>query len=135
VSDWEPFVKPSPFLDSIGPFWQRERDGVIEIGLTIEQRHCNARGRAHGGLVATLCDMALGHNVASRPEATSRYLTTSLNVDYLGAASAGQHVTVFVDRVRAGNTLGFAQAAVMADDRWIARASGIFTAQNKTPRS
>jgi len=37
VSDWEPFVKPSPFLDSIGPFWQRERDGASEIGLTIEK--------------------------------------------------------------------------------------------------
>jgi acyl-coenzyme A thioesterase PaaI-like protein len=61
----------------------------------------------------------------------ARYLTTALHVDYLAAAQQGERLTVIADRVRAGNTLGFAQGAVMVGDRWIANASGVFTAQRK----
>jgi acyl-coenzyme A thioesterase 13 len=63
MTDWRPLAKPSPYLDSIGPLTMRESDdGRVEISIVVEDRHCNARGRAHGGLVATLCDVALGHS-------------------------------------------------------------------------
>ena len=33
---------------------------VLSLGLRILPKHANARGIAHGGLLMTLCDIALG---------------------------------------------------------------------------
>ena len=59
---FKPLFRTSPFLDHNGPFFYRENaDGTFVVGLRIEPKHANARGSAHGGLLMTLCDIALGY--------------------------------------------------------------------------
>ena len=70
---WQPLFRTSPFLDLIGPLFQRPNDGDdggFVIGLRIEEKLCNARQGAHGGVLATLADISLGY--ARRPRSSRR---------------------------------------------------------------
>ena len=52
---------PGPFAEHIGPLYVRtgtDEDPVL--GLRAADEHANAAGAVHGGLLATLCDTALG---------------------------------------------------------------------------
>ena len=42
------------------------------IGLRILPKHANARGTAHGGLLMTLLDIALGYSSGVEPEPAGR---------------------------------------------------------------
>src|SRR5690349_1396894 len=48
-------------------YYRRDGERLI-IGLRILAKHANARGVAHGGLLMTLADIALGYNTAYREE-------------------------------------------------------------------
>ena len=70
---FEPFAYSSAFLDAVGPLYQGARsDGSLLLGLRIEERHCNRRGFAHGGLLVTLADLVLGLG-SDLPGSTIRY--------------------------------------------------------------
>lgn len=49
--------RSSPFLDAVGPLYSHGVGEALVIGLLVESRHTNARGFAHGGMLATLADM------------------------------------------------------------------------------
>ena len=49
------------FAGLAGPFYAKRDGRALSLGLRIEQRHLNSRGTCHGGLLATLADIALGY--------------------------------------------------------------------------
>ncbi|HEX6481573.1 MAG TPA: hypothetical protein VF043_22250 [Ktedonobacteraceae bacterium] len=59
-----PLFRTSPFLEVVGPFYQRTEGDRLVIGVRIAAHHTNTRGRAHGGLRVTMADIALGYNAA-----------------------------------------------------------------------
>ena len=62
---FEPLFRTSPFLETVGPlFYRRDPERGLVIGLRIAEKHANARGFAHGGLLVTLADIALGYQTA-----------------------------------------------------------------------
>ena len=73
--DFQP-LDPSPFTELIGPVYMRAGDSAPVLGVRIAGEHANRRGRAHGGLLMTLADIAttlqlvsdqfadMGHKVA-----------------------------------------------------------------------
>ncbi len=70
------------------------------VGPRIEERHANARGIAHGGVLVTMADIACGYNasyvgVAKRPGArpTAALTTASLAFDFAGSAIVGDWAT------------------------------------------
>ena len=74
---FKPLFRSSPFLDHNGPFFFRENaDGTFVIGLRIQPKHANARGIAHGGILMTMCDIALGYRT-TRSQTPSPMLTTA----------------------------------------------------------
>src|SRR6516165_2479631 len=56
-----PLFRTSLFLDALGPFFYRPTKSSFVIGLRVATKHANARGSAHGGLLLTLVDIALGY--------------------------------------------------------------------------
>ena len=59
---FRPLFRTSPFLEHNGPFFYRENaDGTFLVGLRIQPKHANARDIAHGGILMTMCDIALGY--------------------------------------------------------------------------
>ena len=78
---FRPLSKSSPFLDAIGPFYEKHMPDGVAIGLRIEARHANNRAFAHGGLLFTVADLALGMNLA-RVADGEHGLTVSMSIDF-----------------------------------------------------
>jgi acyl-coenzyme A thioesterase 13 len=57
-------LRTSPFLERVGPLFFEWRGKKLVLGLRIEASHANARGTAHGGLLLTIADVALGYQMA-----------------------------------------------------------------------
>ncbi len=130
-----PLFRTSPFLDAVGPFYQHEEGDGVVIGLRITELHTNTRGTAHGGLLVTMADIALGYNasyvgVEKTPGATPTVAltTANLSVDFAGSAALGDWVEARVDVQRVGGRLAFANAYLSVADRRIVRASAVFAA-------
>ena len=112
---FKPLFRTSPFLDHNGPFFYRENaDGTFVVGLRIRPEHANARGGAHGGLLMTLCDIALGYRT-TRSQTPSPMLTTaSVTTDFAGGAKVGDWVEAHVDVHKVGGRLAFANCYLCA---------------------
>ena len=121
MSDFET-LDAGPYLDHVGPLLRRP-DGVI--GLKIEQRHLNAAGKAHGGLLASIADHAIGRAVNEALEDAGA-VTVSLTTDYLGAVDEGDFVEAHTEVDRLGGSLAFADCAITVDGKDRVRARAVF---------
>ncbi|HEX9489640.1 MAG TPA: PaaI family thioesterase [Stellaceae bacterium] len=128
-----PLFRTSPFLDAVGPFYYRRDGGRLIIGLRILEKHANARGVAHGGLLMTLADIALGYNTAYQEDPPASLVTASLTGDFAGTAKLGDWVEAHVDVQKSGKRLAFANAYLMVGDERILRASAVFARSAAKP--
>ncbi len=86
----------SPFLSSLGPLYAKGEGGGAVIAMRIERRHLNTRGVAHGGMLVTLADSALGIVLAMSQPEPMPMVTVNLTADFADAARAGDWVEVRV---------------------------------------
>lgn len=131
---WE-CLEVGGFTGHVGPFWRRRGDdGAPSIGLIIEDRHCNLHlGTVHGGVVMTFGDIALGSGV-SHALGHNRCATASLQTQFVAVARIGQLVTCKAEVIRVSKQLVFVRGLIVADDRIIANADGIWKVMDSTPR-
>jgi uncharacterized protein (TIGR00369 family) len=124
---FEPLFRTSPFLETTGPyFYRRNRDGTFVIGLRVLPRHANGRGGAHGGLLMTLLDIALGYASAFTQDPPAKLTTASLTTDFAGAPKVGDWVEAHVDVQKVGGRLAFANAFLVVDGERVVRGSAVF---------
>ncbi len=128
-----PLFRTSPFLDAVGPFYYRRDGERLVIALRIVEKHANARGVAHGGLLMTLADIALGYNTAYREDPPATLVTASLTADFAGTAKLGDWVEAHVDVQKSGRRLAFANAYLAVGDERILRASAVFARSAAKP--
>jgi uncharacterized protein (TIGR00369 family) len=124
-----PTPSVNPFNELVGPFYERRRGTEVSLGLRIEPRHCNSRSICHGGLLATLADLALGYSALAagrNPGGPSSFVTVSLSLDFAGSALAGDWVESKVEVQKNGSRLAFANGYLLANGVRIVRASAIF---------
>lgn len=126
---FQPYAEPSPFLNRIGPIYQIWNEAIPIFGLRILEHHCNRRQLAHGGLIVSLADIALGKTGEWTSDPPMSLLTASLTVDFLGAARLGDWIEAKSDLSHVGRRIAFANCYISAGDRRIARASGVFNAR------
>ena len=116
----------SAFVETNGPFYGRRREGRFALGFRVEDRHCNAAGVCHGGMIATACDMLLtvGSNIQS---GQSRFLPTiSMTCDFLASAKNGEWVEGEVEVLRTTRNLLFASGTLrVGSEGVIVRTSGV----------
>jgi uncharacterized protein (TIGR00369 family) len=122
-----PLFRSSPFLDLLGPIYNQRTDRGLVIGLRVEDKHCNARGLVHGGLLSSLADVALGYNSAFAQEPPTPIVTSSLTIDYAGTAKLGDWITIESDVQKVGKSLAFANCYFIVESVRIARASAVFS--------
>jgi uncharacterized protein (TIGR00369 family) len=120
-----PIRRSSPFLDSIGPLYEKVTPQDIVLGLRIEPRHANNRAFAHGGLLFTLADLVLGMNVAAKA-GEGHGLTVNISIDFVRPIRVGQWVEARAEVQHAGGTLGFANCYLTVDGQRMTRASAVF---------
>lgn len=82
----------SRFLSSLGTLYAKGEGGSIVIGLRIDERHLNTRGVAHGGMLVTLADSALGIVIAMSRKPPYPMVTVNLTTDFADVARAGDWV-------------------------------------------
>lgn len=117
----------SPFNALVGPLYERREGDAVSIGLALEEKHMNSRGICHGGVLATLADLALGYAMLAKTGDRGGFLTAHLSVDYAGAARRGDWVESKVEIQRVGARLAFANCYLLAAGKPIVRASAIFS--------
>jgi uncharacterized protein (TIGR00369 family) len=115
-----------PFMAGLGPLYCRRSDGKIVIALRIDARHTNMRGIAHGGMLATLADGALGIGLTLASDDRISFVTVNLSTDFVAAAHPGDWVEAHIDIQRIGRRMAFASCYLQVGDERILRASGVF---------
>jgi uncharacterized protein (TIGR00369 family) len=122
---FELFTRTSPFIELIGPLFERRDGDALSLGLSVGGKHTNRRGICHGGVLATLADVALGYAMADKVGAKG-FVTAQLALDYAGAAKLGDWVESDVEVQHAGSRLAFANCYLKVGEQRIVRASAIF---------
>jgi acyl-coenzyme A thioesterase 13 len=123
--------RTSPFNTLVGPLYEREESGSLSVGLRVSEKHTNSRGICHGGVLATLADLALGYAMLHRL-GKGGFVTAHLAIDYADAARIGDWIQSAVEIHRVGATLAFANCYLLAGERRIVRASAIFARAAKS---
>ena len=120
--------RTSPVLELIGPVYSSGEGGERVLGLRVEKKHCNSRGTVHGGMLATLADMALGYAMAFSSDPPRDLMTANLTLDYAGNAKIGDWLEARVDIQKQGSRLAFANCYIFVNEQRIVRASAVFVA-------
>ena len=128
---FKPLSRSSPLLDLIGPVYSLGTGKDLVLGLRAETKHCNARGTVHGGMLATLADVALGYTMAFSSDPPVRLVTANLSLDYAGSAKAGDWLETRVDIQKQGSRMSFANCYILVGDERIVRASAVFLVARK----
>ena len=116
-----------PWLSSLGPLYLRTEGDRAILAMRIADTHANTRGLAHGGMLVTFADSALGILIAMQHAPSQPMVTVSLATDFLDAARPGDFLEAFVDIERMGRRLAFATCLLRVGERRILRASGVFS--------
>ena len=123
--------RSSPFLDLTGPFYSKGKGPSLSIGLRVLDHHLNARSLAHGGVLLTLADVALGYAMATSADPLISAVTSHLSADFAGSAKLGDWVESRADIQKIGRTLAFANVYLHVGDQRIVRASGVFAVTSR----
>jgi len=115
------------FLNLVGPLYgAQDRDGVWVIALMAGAQHANRYGVVHGGLLATLADVAIGMNLSRAGAMHVDVFTVHLSMDFLGHCSAGDWVEAHVALTKLRGKVRFGDCRLMVGDRMVARGSAVF---------
>lgn len=123
---FEPLARSSPYIELLGPVYQRNDPACLVIGLRADAKHCNARGQVHGGVLAALADIAMGYSAAFSTDPPTPMVTASQTIDYAGKAGKGDWIEVHTDVQKVGASLAFASCHFHIGAARIAHASAVF---------
>lgn len=126
LAGFSPHERSSPYLDLIGPLLSRRTDAGIEFALAIDERHVNARGSAHGGVLSALADVAMGYATAFSQDPPVPLITAGLTLSFTGAVKTGETVVARVEVERVGRRMAFASCHLTSGDRPVLHASAVF---------
>ena len=117
----------TPFGNHLGIRRVSRDDTRTLYELTVSRTHLNRRGVAHGGVVASLLDIALGAAVVSAISDEEWCGTLQLSVQFREPVRPGV-VTAEGRMVRRGRTAAFAEGELRdASGKPLATAQGVWT--------
>jgi acyl-coenzyme A thioesterase PaaI-like protein len=117
-----------PYFRQMGPVYTRPSvDGKTAIlALRVAPSHLNVQGIAHGGMLTTFADAALGINLALARGRRGGQVTVSLTADFLSGAREGDWLEGHVVVTRTGQRLAYASCDLRVGDRHVLRSSAVF---------
>ncbi len=116
----------SSYMDHIGPIYQRVLERSVQLGVRLAAHQLNPLGTTHGGMLMSLIDVTLGASAARCLGHDGAVATVQLSCNMIAAARAGEwiHTEATVEKIT--RTLTFISGRIMADDRVLLTATGIF---------
>lgn len=121
------------FTGLIGPWYSKkisEETGARVLALLIEEKHTNIWGIAHGGLLVTMADTALGYALARATDPPQNLVTVSLNSDFLASPKPGDWLEAHVKVIKTGSRMSFGECQLKVGERIMLRSSGVFAVIN-----
>lgn len=126
---FEPLFRSSPFLDTIGPIFQKTEGSRLQVGIEILEKHLNGRGYVHAGVWMTLADIAMGYSLVFAQQAeAANWVTINQNTDFAGTARLGDWIEIEVDILKIGKQVAFVNAFFWKDNQRIVRVNAVFNA-------
>jgi acyl-coenzyme A thioesterase 13 len=114
-------LEPSPFGELVGPLYIKSTEADPVLAVRVAPEHANRAGRAHGGLLMTLADIAVSRAVRSQVPPGATFATASLQIAFLQAASEGQWLEAVPRIDRLGRSLIHASCEIRCEDQLVAR--------------
>lgn len=126
-------MRLSPYHRWLGVELVRAQAGEVEVHLPYREdfRGDDSGPYIHGGIIATLADIACIFALMSAID--QDVPTLDLRIDYLRAAKAGEDLIAIGRTVKAGRTVGVADAEIRAPDGKLV-AVGRATGMTNMPR-
>lgn len=114
------------YMDHIGPIYHRVLKDSVQLGVRLAKHQLNPIGTTHGGMLMSLMDVTLGATAARVLGHEGVVATVQLSCNMIAAARDGEwiHGEAQVDKTT--RTLSFVSGRVMAGDRVLLTATGIF---------
>ena len=120
------------FIELLGSRDWSSGDGRSRLELDVTDRHLNPAGTVHGGVLASLMDMAMGQAIRSSTGEGDVPATSQLTVTYLRPGSPDKGSLVVTAAVsKQGDDLTVCQADVEQDGRSLAHALATFAVLHK----
>lgn len=120
--------RASPFLAQLGIALAERSDGRARLELTVAEPHLRTRGIAHGGVIASLLDTAMGVAVSTKTPAGCFPVTAQLNVNFIRPAWNGEKLEILGDVRHAGRTTAVAMGEIRTESGvLVATSSGTFS--------
>ena len=121
---YEPILSNSPFGWENGPIFERVSAHGKERGFRIAERHINAGGACHGGMIMTFADILLATAVFDIAEPP--FVTIRMTTDFIGPAFRGEWLSGKATAMAAGDGIVAVEGTMVVEGRVIASASGLF---------
>lgn len=118
-------VPAAPVADLIGVTAFEAARGRVVVGFDPQEYHYNALGTVHGGVIATLIDIATGAAVHSLLKAGQGFTTLTLEIKYHRAVTVNAgRLACTAEVIARGREIATAQARVVdRNDRLFATAT------------
>ncbi|MDO5678843.1 MAG: PaaI family thioesterase [Pelistega sp.] len=127
-----PFDTKSRFVQLCGPMYEKVfDDNTVALGLLLEEQHLNQLDLAHGGILMTLADNAMGRTLSFQSEWQSSYVTLSMNSQFMQSAQLGEFIYAKVSVTRKGRRLVFLESEIKSANKLLFHASATFAVLEK----
>jgi len=101
----------SPAARAMGMKVKAASRGRSKVEMTLGPEHLNAMGTAHGGVLTTLADLAMGVATMTTLSSGESFATIDIKVSFLRSVASGK-ITGEGEVVRRGQRLVFTQATL-----------------------
>jgi len=121
---YEPILSNSAFAWENGPIFEKSISGKMHRGFRVAERHINAGGMCHGGMLMTFADILLATGVLEK--AAPPFVTVRLTTDFIDAVRLGEWVegAALCEGVEDG--VATVSAVMKAEGRIVGSAYGLF---------
>ena len=123
----------SSFESFLGVKFLKYEESVCHISLDIRDYHLNIGRSVHGGIINSLCDIALsGAVTCDFMDKAESVVTMQMNVNFLRAGRPGDTLTAWGEVVKKGRTIYYVEGGVKNQDgKLLARATGDWFVKSK----
>jgi acyl-coenzyme A thioesterase PaaI-like protein len=119
-------ISQAGFNRHAGPFYRLADDGEVRrFAFIALDKHMNASGTVHGGLMMTFADISMSRTSRLATGAKS-CSTVSLSCDFMGPGRLGDLIEIRVRAVRRTRTLVFLSSEIVARGEVLMTANGLW---------